>query len=73
MARPRRYSPMRANIQFFIRLRKRVQHRYAKEQQALAVAATGQAQALLLNYEGTNRPARHGVCPSQPDRASPYS
>lgn len=44
-------DPVRANIQFFIRLRNRVEHRYAKEQQALAAAVSGQAQALLLNYE----------------------
>ena len=44
-------DPVRANIEFFIRLRNRVEHRYAKEQQALAAAVTGQAQALLLNYE----------------------
>jgi hypothetical protein len=44
-------DPVRANIQFFIGLRNRVEHRYAKEQQALSAAVSGQAQALLLNYE----------------------
>ena len=44
-------DPVRANIQFFIGLRNRVEHRYVKEQQALAAAVSGQAQALLLNYE----------------------
>ena len=44
-------DPVRANIEFFIGLRNRVEHRYAKEQQALSAAVSGQAQALLLNYE----------------------
>ena len=44
-------EPVRANLEFFIGLRNRVEHRYSREQQALAAAASGQAQALLLNYE----------------------
>ena len=44
-------DPVRANIEFFIGLRNRVEHRYAREQQALSAAVSGQAQALLLNYE----------------------
>jgi hypothetical protein len=44
-------EPVRANLEFFIGLRNKVEHRFAREQQALAAAASGQAQALLLNYE----------------------
>ena len=44
-------QPVRANLEFFIGLRNKVEHRFAREQQALAAAASGQAQALLLNYE----------------------
>ena len=43
--------PVRANLEFFIGLRNKVEHRYAKEQQALSAIVSGQAQALLLNYE----------------------
>ena len=45
MARPRKHRPMRAKVQFFIRLGNRVEYRYVKEQQALAVAVTGQTWA----------------------------
>lgn len=48
---PNEKDPVRANIDFFIRLRNRVEHRYAREQQAMAAAVSGHAQALLLNYE----------------------
>lgn len=44
-------NPIRANLEFFIGIRNRVEHRYARQQQALAVVVGGQAQALLLNYE----------------------
>ena len=44
-------EPVRANLEFFIGLRNRVEHRYSREQEALAAAASGQTQALLLNYE----------------------
>jgi hypothetical protein len=44
-------DPVRANIEFFIGLRNKVEHRYAKQQQALVAVVGGQAQALLLNYE----------------------
>lgn len=42
---------VRANLAFFIGLRNKVEHRYVREQQALSAAVSGQAQALLLNYE----------------------
>ncbi len=44
-------DPVRANLEFFIGLRNKVEHRYAKQQQALAAVVGGQAQSLLLNYE----------------------
>ncbi|MGK3206803.1 DUF3644 domain-containing protein [Amycolatopsis sp. MEPSY49] len=44
-------SPVRANLEFFIALRNKIEHRYAREQQALSAAVGGQSQALLLNYE----------------------
>lgn len=44
-------DPVRANLEFFIGIRNRVEHRYARQQQALAAVVGGQAQALLLNYE----------------------
>lgn len=48
---PDEKEPVRANIEFFIGLRNKVEHRYAKQQQALAAVAGGQTQAMLLNYE----------------------
>lgn len=44
-------NPVRANLEFFIGLRNKVEHRFAREQQALSAVVSGQAQALLLNYE----------------------
>lgn len=44
-------NPVRANLAFFIALRNKIEHRYARQQQALAASVGGQAQALLLNYE----------------------
>lgn len=44
-------DPVRANLAFFIGLRNKIEHRYARQQQALAAVVGGQAQALLLNYE----------------------
>ena len=48
---PDEEQPVRANLEFFIALRNKIEHRYAREQTALAAAVGGQAQALLLNYE----------------------
>lgn len=48
---PNPQDPVRANLEFFIGLRNKVEHRFASEQQALSAAVSGQAQALLLNYE----------------------
>jgi hypothetical protein len=42
---------VRRNLEFFIRLRNKIEHRYARHQTALLVGLSGYAQALLLNYE----------------------
>ncbi|MEV4522467.1 DUF3644 domain-containing protein [Micromonospora tulbaghiae] len=45
-------DPIRRNIEFFIGLRNKIEHRYAsKADLSLTVALGGYAQALLLNYE----------------------
>jgi hypothetical protein len=44
-------SPVRANIEFFIALRNKIEHRYTRFQQELALAVGGKSQALLLNLE----------------------
>lgn len=44
-------SAARANIEFFIALRNKIEHRYTKFQQELALAVGGKSQALLLNFE----------------------
>jgi hypothetical protein len=41
----------RANIEFFIALRNKIEHRFTKFQQELALAVGGKSQALLLNFE----------------------
>jgi hypothetical protein len=48
---PNEKEPVRANLGFFIGLRNKIEHRYARQQEALTVAVGGHAQALLLNYE----------------------
>jgi Protein of unknown function (DUF3644) len=44
-------NPVRANLDLFIGLRNKVEYRYARDHAALAAAVSGQAQAMLLNYE----------------------
>lgn len=44
-------SPVRANIEFFIALRNKIEHRYTRFQQELVLAVGGKSQALLLNFE----------------------
>jgi hypothetical protein len=44
-------DPVRANLEFFIALRNRIEHRYAKHQETLALAVAGHCHALLINYE----------------------
>lgn len=44
-------DPVRANLDFFISLRNKIEHRYARQQETFALALGGYAQAHLLNYE----------------------
>lgn len=44
-------DPVRSNIEFFIAIRNRVEHRYMPEQAALGAAVSGHAQAMMLNFE----------------------
>lgn len=49
---PSDQEPVRANLEFFIGLRNKIEHLYARRAQvALTAVLGGQAQALLLNYE----------------------
>ena len=59
---PDEKDPVRANLVFFVRLRNKIEHRYARQQEALTAAVGGQAQALLLNYEEGDVPT-HRVVP----------
>ena len=42
---------VRKNLEFFIGLRNRIEHRHARQDKNLAFAVSGHAQALLLNFE----------------------
>jgi hypothetical protein len=42
---------VRKNLEFFIGLRNRIEHRHARQDKNLALAVSGHAQALLLNFE----------------------
>ncbi|MGV0788674.1 DUF3644 domain-containing protein [Mycolicibacterium sp. XJ2] len=44
-------TAVRANVEFFIALRNKIEHRYTRFQQELALAVGGKSQALLLNFE----------------------
>ena len=44
-------DPVRANLTFFVVLRNKIEHRFTRSQEALAIATGGHADALLLNYE----------------------
>lgn len=44
-------DPVRANLEFFIALRNKIEHRFARQQETLALAVGGHSQALLMNYE----------------------
>jgi hypothetical protein len=44
-------SPTRANLEFFIRLRNKIEHRHSGSNDALSTVISGQCHALLLNYE----------------------
>lgn len=44
-------EPVRANLEFFISLRNKIEHRPTRIQQSLALSLAGQCQAMLLNFE----------------------
>jgi hypothetical protein len=44
-------DPTRKNLEFFIALRNKIEHRHSRFDEALAIAVAGKAQALLLNFE----------------------
>lgn len=44
-------DPVRANLEFSIALRNRIEHRHVSAQENLATAVSGHAQAMLLNFE----------------------
>lgn len=48
---PDNSNPVRNNIEFFIGLRNRIEHRHARSDVNLAIAVSGHAQAFLLNFE----------------------
>lgn len=48
---PNPEEPVRRNLEFFIGLRNRIEHRHASHDKNLALAVSGHAQALLLNFE----------------------
>jgi hypothetical protein len=47
---PAEKSPVRANVEFFIKARNKIEHRY---EQLLATALAGKTQAHIMNYEET--------------------
>ncbi len=49
-------APVRANLQFFVALRNKIEHRY---QHVLAALTSGMSRALVINYEA-ERVARFG-------------
>lgn len=44
-------NPVGVNVRFFIALRNKIEHRFTRSQEALAIATGGHAHALLVNYE----------------------
>lgn len=48
---PNEQDPVRKNLEFFIGLRNRIEHRHAQTDTTLALAVAGNTQALLLNFE----------------------
>jgi hypothetical protein len=44
-------SPIRGNLEFFIKLRNKIEHRHSGSNESLATVISGQCHALLLNYE----------------------
>lgn len=48
---PNPNDAVRKNLEFFVGLRNRIEHRHARQDANLALAVSGHAQALLLNFE----------------------
>jgi hypothetical protein len=48
---PDEKNPVRLNLEFFIALRNKLEHRHDRSDASLALAVSGHSQALLLNYE----------------------
>jgi len=48
-------EPVRANLEFFIGLRNKIEHRFARHQDALALATAAHAHALLINFDAELR------------------
>jgi len=48
---PSTSDPVRANLDLFIKVRNRLEHRYASTNASLLLALSGHAHALLVNYE----------------------
>ena len=44
-------NAVRANLEFFIRLRNKIEHRHTGTDEALATIVTGECHSMLLNYE----------------------
>lgn len=44
-------DPVRANLQFFIRLRNKIEHRHSGSDESLTAVIGGECHALLVNYE----------------------
>lgn len=44
-------SPIRGNLEFFIKLRNKIEHRHSGSNESLATVISGQCHSLLLNYE----------------------
>lgn len=44
-------DPVRANLEFFIGLRNKVEHRFARHQEALSLATAAHAHALVINFD----------------------
>ena len=48
---PNPNDAVRKNLEFFVGLRNRIEHRHTRQDKNLALAVSGHAQALLLNFE----------------------
>lgn len=48
---PSTANPVRANVEFFIKLRNKIEHRHTGSDEALITIVNGECHAMLLNYE----------------------